>query len=84
MAQASDLNAVNEASHALKSMSMNIGAVRLGSACKLVEDAAAAEDNNAVKARLYDLVKEFHRVVEAIKNEDVTSMHDCEKNNLAV
>lgn len=80
----SDLNAVNEASHALKSMSMNIGAVRLGSACKLVEDAAAAEDNNAVKARLYDLVKEFHRVVEAIKNEDVTSMHDCEKNNLAV
>lgn len=62
-----DLSQIKEAAHALRSMSVNIGAIKLGNACQLTEDAATDENMDKVKTRLYDVVKEFHRVVEAIK-----------------
>lgn len=63
----SDLALIKEASHALRSMSVNIGAIKLGNACQAVEDAALADDIDAVKNHVYQVVKQFHRVVEAIK-----------------
>jgi len=83
-ANATDLELVKEASHALRSMSMNIGAVSLGKACQLVEDAAEADDTDMVHSRLYELVKEFHRVVKAIKTDAASDDQSYVQHNMAV
>ena len=65
--ETTDFALAKEAAHALRSMSVNIGAIRLGTACQVIEDAAIAEDVEGMKRHLYHAVKEFHKVVEAIK-----------------
>ena len=80
----SDLELTKEASHALRSMSVNVGAVRLGEACQLVEDAAIADDLEAVKKHLYDVVKEFHRLVEAIKLDSNSTAVPSETKHMAI
>ena len=80
----SNLELTKEASHALRSMSVNVGAVRLGKACQLVEDAAVADDLEAVKSHLYDVVKEFHRVVETIKTDDNSAVEPNEPERFAI
>ena len=65
--EANNLPLVKESAHALRSMSMNLGASQLGAKCRLVEDAANQDDMQTLKTHLYDVVKEFHRVVEEIK-----------------
>jgi two-component system sensor histidine kinase BarA len=49
-----DSSAIAKAAHALKSMSLNVGARRLALACSAIEDAAR---NNAEKSEIVKLCK---------------------------
>ncbi len=75
-----NLVVVKEASHALRSMSMNIGAARLSSRCQILEDAALQDDIESVTQNLYGLVKEFHHVIHEIsKKEPVDNINQYNK-----
>ncbi len=80
----SDLALTKEASHALRSMSVNIGAIRLGKACQAIEDAAAADKVDSLKSHLYEVVKEFHQVIEAIQLDAAPEEQGDKPKNLAI
>ncbi len=63
-----------EASHALKSMSMNIGAVTLGKTCQKLEDVSALRDLDAMNSHLFEVAKAFYCVIE--------EMNKIKQNNL--
>ncbi len=56
-------------SHALKSCSYNLGAVRLSKICQSVENAAVAEDQAQIGELLEKMGPEFFDVEEALKTE---------------
>ena len=58
---------VKEAAHALKSMSMNIGAANLGAMCQSVEHLAGANDLKGAMELKSQLEKRFHQVIEHLK-----------------
>ena len=58
---------IKEAAHALRSMSMNIGATLLGLKCQNLEDFASQGDMDACSKLIKDTAKEFQRVIQAIK-----------------
>ncbi len=64
--KARDITGIKEAAHALRSMSMNIGAIRLGMKCQSVEDAAGKGDLDEVYEHIEDTVNEFQSVITAI------------------
>lgn len=59
---------VKEAAHALKSMSMNIGAANLGAMCQSIEHLAGANELKGATELKSQLEKRFHQVIEHLKN----------------
>ncbi len=62
-----DFGKVETAAHALKSMSMNIAARRLGVACQILESAAMAGDENAVLNSFVEVRVNFQKVVTGLE-----------------
>jgi len=59
---------IKENSHALKSMSLNIGASRLGQLCQSLEDAAISQNGDLIQNNALNVVQEFERVINHIQN----------------
>jgi two-component system sensor histidine kinase BarA len=62
-----DENGIKEAAHALRSMSMNIGATLLGLKCQNLEDAASQGNHTACAQDIAGTTREFRRVIDAIQ-----------------
>ncbi len=62
-----DESGIKEAAHALRSMSMNVGATLLGLKCQNIEDFASQGNTVACTGLLQETTKEFQRVILAIR-----------------
>ena len=58
---------VEESAHALRSMSMNIGATGLGEKCQSLEDAAKQKDMNFLNQNIENVAQEFYLIINTIK-----------------
>ncbi len=65
----SDMPMVKDAAHALRSMSMNIGAVKLGDLCQQIEDAVQQNNFDLVSQGIQEVAQEFHDVINSIKQD---------------
>ena len=65
----SEAQRVEHAAHALKSMSMNIAASRLGQACKEMEDAGKAGDKEQFASLFSAIARELGTVLEHLQGE---------------
>ncbi len=61
--------AIKDAAHALKSMSINIGAGTLGKLCQRIEDFALAEDIQNASAQHHELKTEFSALISYLKDQ---------------
>ena len=68
-AEARDFNAVRMNAHTLKSGGHNLGAVRLSAVCQDMENAAIAEDADAIEMLLGKLGPEFFEAEQALRGE---------------
>ena len=67
--EASDASEAGQAAHALKSMSRNIAAGRLGDMCQAIESAGMAEETDDIK-RLLEMAKgEFNGVISDLQRQ---------------
>lgn len=63
--------AIEEAAHALKSMSMNVGAATLGTECQLMEAAAMAKETDEAELMLSRIRTMLDLVIEKITMDDI-------------
>ncbi len=66
---AGDLDAIAKAAHALKSMSLNIGAAKLGNGCQMLENAANDEEADKVPVLFLDIAHNFARVADHLRHD---------------
>ena len=74
-----DAAAIKEAAHALKSMSTNIGAAKLGEVCQTIETQAGAYDLAGTKRTRVELESMFSLVIEHLKSESENIQANSEK-----
>ena len=71
-----DLATVETAAHALKSMSFNIAAGRLGTACQVMESAAMSLDANSVQEAFAVVRENFQKVMEQLEIDQAADTED--------